>query len=225
MSTLQKTYEEIQQAFPDVGQTQIIFDLDRAQKNFISETRYLYKSVLLSNITTAVAWILPSDHLEFKELKLYNADNEPLYLADYNLDYEISEGNFYIKSKTSIPITKLPSDIASAYLTYYYSPATLTAITDNFSVNDEHILGVSSQVYEEYYAKFPVGVITKAGEWIKTRDFNAVGYWRSKAKEYRIKAKRYAVRKDKLESRGAVNYGMAGDFDIAKYPKLTPVTI
>lgn len=213
MSTILKTVEEIKQVFPIRGEAQIIFDLDKAQKDFINETQYLNKSSSLSGLTSDFAWALPSDFVEFKSLLVYNSSGEPLRLIDYYLDYEISGGYIVFKSTNSTVITSIPVGIATIYLSYYYRPATLTAITSSFSVEDEHIDGLKARVLESYYATIPVDTFNyRTGEIVKLRDLNSAGYWKGKAKEYEIKAKKYIIGKNNIGFKGAINYGMAGSF-------------
>lgn len=214
--TIQRAIEEIKQVFPNVLESQVIYDLDRMQKDFVDETDYLESYVVLSDIHTYCAWTLPTGYRRFKEILLYDANNNPLELADYQITYEIEFGKIFFKSTTTTPITKLPAAIIYVYLGYYYTSDTLSATTDSFSINDSHIEGVTSKVYENYYSKFVVDILMPNGNIIKTRDFNAVNYYRGKVREYVIKAKKWVLGKNDTTDGSAINYGMAGEFVFSK---------
>jgi hypothetical protein len=211
MITIQKAVEEIKQVFPIALESQIIYDLDRAQKDFVNETEYLETYAQLEGIEDNLVWELPDDYNSFIELLLYDVNGNQLYFGDYQLDYEIQYGNLYIKTTGGTPITKIPDAIKSIYLGYRNKPTDLTVITDTWSVLDEHIEGITAKVYKSYYAKFPVEMQVR-GEIIKARDVKMVMYWQQEETAGRVKAKRYINSKNKIELRGAFNYGMAGKF-------------
>ncbi|MHB8362942.1 MAG: hypothetical protein ACYDBX_04975 [Patescibacteria group bacterium] len=218
--TIQNIVEEIHQVFPKIGESQIIFDLDKAQKTFIDDTYYLEATASLVSPNSYSAWALPSDFSKLKEVLLYDIDGLPLYIQDYQLVYEIEFGNIYFRSTTDTPISVIPTGIAFIYLAYYHKPTPLLTVTDLFSVEDEHVAGIAAMVYTEYYSRFPVDIMISrgitAGEIIHTRDFNAVKYWEGKAQEYRVKAKKWVNKKNDTSTGSAINYGMAGDFSLTK---------
>ena len=218
--TIDNTIVEIQQVFKTVRESQIIMDLDLAQKDFVMETNYLDVTAQLSDLNINYAWKLPDNYYRFKEILLYDINGNPLYLSDFQLTYEIEFGNIYFKSLTATPISVIPTGIAYMYLAYYYKPTPLLAVADSFSVEDEHIEGVIAKVYAKYYSRFAVDIMISrgvtAGEIIHTRDFNAVKYWEGKAQEYRVKAKRWVNSKDYTGDGSAFNYGAAGNYDFTK---------
>jgi hypothetical protein len=208
---ISRAVEEIRQAFPNVIESQVIYDLNRAQKDFIQETDYLETYAQLTGIEDNLAWELPDDYNSFIELLLYDVNGNQLYLEDYQLDYDIKYGNLYFKTTGGTSITKLSGAIKSIYLGYRNAPLDLTSITSEWSVIDEHIEGVTAKIYKDYYSKFPVDMIMR-GEIVKTRDVRMLQYWMAEETAYRKKAKQYVNKKNKTELRGAFNYGMAGKF-------------
>jgi hypothetical protein len=212
MSTIKNQVEQIRQVFPNVMENQVIKDLNIKQKDFVLETEYLETYAQLMGMEDSVSWELPDDYNSFIELLPFDVNDKSLYFGDYQLDYEIVNNILYIKSTWLTPIIKIPDAIDTIYLGYRNAPADLSVITDEWSVKDEHIDGVISRVYEEYYAKYPVDVMTRTGEIIKARDTKMVQYWQMKVKENLIKAKRYVIKRKQIDLRGAINYGMAGKF-------------
>ncbi len=216
--TIQRSVEEIRQIFPNVLETQVIDDLDKAQKDFCEQTKYLERTDSLASPSSNFAWTLPSDYSGFIDLLLYDVDGNPLEPADYDIDYEIQNGVIYFKSTTETPITSLDSAIDSVYLVLNYRPATLSSRGSSYSVNDDHIPGVEALVFQKYYAKYPVDTVVR-GEVVKIRDFNAVNYWKSEARDFRIKAKQYVNTRENLKFDSVINYGMGGKFVMPKRAK------
>ena len=216
--TIQQHVQEISQVFPKLLQSQIIKDLDVAQKKFIEETFYLETYYSLNGLSTNTSWLLPHIFNVLKEILLYDINGDPLYLSDYQLDYEIEFGYLFFKSVTSSPLISIPTAIAYIYIGFYVKAQPLTSLTDTYSVNDEHVDGIVAKVYKDYYAKFPVEIMVQrgvtAGEIIHTRDFNAVKYWASVEVENRVMAKRWVNRKNDTTTGSAINYGSAGNFEL-----------
>lgn len=188
---VQKILEEINQVFPKLGETQIIHDLDIAQKDFVVETDYLEDYASLSNPSTNCSWALPSDYRKFKSVLVYDSSGNPLYLEDYDIAYEIELGNIYFYSTNSTPISVMPSAIAYLFLVYYKEASDLTTPASVFEVNDEHLKGVYAKVYKEYFAKYPTDVVTATGTIISTINPTISNLWERTETQYRIKAKKY----------------------------------
>ena len=234
MSTIQTAIEEINQAFPTIQESQIIIDLGRAQNDFVQRTQVLESFAELTTPNANLAWVLPADFNSFKRIDLYDVNGNPLYFGHHNIDigYQIEFGNIYFYSLRWKGITGFPSKVATAILCYYNKPTALTAVTSNFSVIDEHIIGVSAKVYQEYYAKFPVNVVMR-GEVVKAIDHNMLVYWQNKSKEYEIEGKRYHNKMDDTSTGEGQYYGVAGDIQLPKrnfeypltIPSLAPVTV
>jgi hypothetical protein len=212
---LQRVVEEINQVFDHLGETQIVHDLDIAQKDFVAETNYLEDYVLLSNPSTNCAWALPLDYNGFKEILLYDASGNPLYLEHFQYEYEISYGNLYFRSSGNTPISVLSSDIAFIYLGYYKKATTLADPSASFEVKDEHLNGVYAKVYKEYYAKYPTPVLMPTGTVIKTLNLQASNFWATEEIKNRIKAKRWVNGKNDT-SDGHALYQEAGKWLLPK---------
>ena len=216
--TIQRSVEEIRQAFPEVGITQIINDLDKAQKDFVLETNLLTTLVALTSISTTVKFTLPTDYNRLIELLAYDSTGLPVYLDTLNLAYKVDDTYLYVYSTTpDTIITGMPSTISTLKLNYYNKPNALIAITSTFGVNDEFKGAVEAMVYEKYYSRFKVEVQTRSGDIIKVRDFTATKYWQGKVQEYRIRAKRYVNSKDTRPIE-VINYGQAGNYNLQKRP-------
>lgn len=212
--TIQIAVEEIRQIFSNVMEAQIINDLDKAQKEFVRDTECLEVYVALTDINSNYKFALPADYNSFKEILAYDANNNPVSLKSLALDYEIGYGYLFFKSLSSITISALPAEINKIYLGYYKQPVALTAVTSSFSVPDEYAEGIVSKVMEYYYSKFPVDTKTVTGEIVKTRDFQAVSYYKNKVKEYEIRAKKWRIRKNNTGAGNPFCYGMPGYFEL-----------
>lgn len=215
---IQKVVEEIRQIFPDLGETQIVHDLDIAQKDFVGETNYLEDYALLSSPSSNCAWALPSDYNHFKEILLYDASGNPLYLEHYQYEYEISYGKLYFRSSSNTPITVLSSDIAFIYLGYYKKATTLADPSASFEIGDEHLGGVYAKIYKEYYAKYPTPVLMPTGAVIKTLNLQASNFWSNEEIKNRIKAKKWVNSKNDT-SDGHALYQEAGKWLLPKRVK------
>jgi len=175
--TIQRSVEEIIQAFPEVGITQVINDLDKAQKDFVLETNFLTTIVALTSISTTAKFTLPADFNCLIGLLAYDSNGMPVYLSDLNIMYSIDDTYLYVYRSDKALMTGIPASVSSLKLKYYNKPVTLTAVTSNYSINDEFKSAIEAIVYEKYYSRFAVNVLTGTGQVIKTRDFNAVRYW------------------------------------------------
>ena len=216
MSTVKRQIEEIKQLFPDVAQTQIIYDLDIAQKNFCRETRIL-DSVLvtLTDIHTAIVFALPAGFNALKRINYYDASGNPLYEDDLMIGADIEGLNIYFHSTGTEPIKTIPAQIAQIDLIYMGKPTAITTLTSTWSVDDEYITGVTAYLYSEYFAKYPQDIATSQGI-AKVRDFKAVQYWEAKKAEYRKNAKLYVNSKD-IRPLEPVNYPAGGQYDLPKH--------
>lgn len=213
--TIKNSVETIKQIFPNVMDQQVIKDLDKAQKEFIDETFYLETYYSLTGISTNTVWSLPPIFNKLKEILFYDSNGNPLYKGDLDIDYEIEFGNLYFKSVTAEPLIQMPNQIGSIYVGFFLKPQPLNSLISSYSVNDEHVNAIEAKVYKDYYAKFPVDVMTRTGDVIKTRDFTAVRYWQGEEINGRINAKRWINNKNNSNTEGEViNYGMGGKFQL-----------
>ena len=206
--TTQNIVENILSAIPTVKETQIIFDLDDAQKLFATETGILEERGSLSAIATSVGWTLPSGFRELTDVTIYDSDGYPKYLGDYNYAYEIEFGKFYIYSLTSTPLEGLSSGINSAYIHYKKIPTTLASRSTALEIEDEFTKALEHYLLADYFGKYP----TLEGG---VRDLSSASWHQKRYEELKIKAKRYANSKDKLEST-AQNYQHAGAYALPR---------
>ena len=217
--TIQRSIEEIRQVFPDIGVTQVINDLDKAQKDFCLEINLLTTSMALTSISTTVKFTLPTDFNAIIELLAYDVNGMPILLNNYRLAFSVDDTYLYVYRTDSVIITGIPAAINSLYLKYKAKPTALTTITSTYSVSDEFKGGVEAVVYKKYYGLFPVDVRTRTGEIIKSRDSNMYRVWSNEVKEYQLKAKRYVNSCKDERPFNVINYGMAGNFAILKNPR------
>ena len=219
---VQKIIEEVNQVFPKLGETQIMHDLNIAQKDFVLETDYLEDYASLANPNAGCSWVLPNDYRKLKEVLIYDINGEPLYLEDYGIAYEIELGNIYFYSTQATSISTLPSAIAYLFIIYYREASDITNPANEFEINDEHLAGVYSKIYKEYFAKYPTDVVTATGSVISTINISVANYWRTIEIEFRIKAKKWINSKNDT-SDGHVIYQEAGKWQFPKRIKsLTP---
>lgn len=200
MTTLQ-IFENVSQVFPKILETQILIDLDDAQKLFAEETGLLEERGQLSSISTSVAWSLPTKFRSLTDLVFYDSDGKPLYIGKYNYGYEIEFGKFYIYSKNSTPVTGLNTAIDTAYIHYKKIPATLTTRNISLEIEEEFTKALEHYLLADYFSKYP----TLEGG---IRDLRSASWHLKRYEEIKIKAKRYVNGKEPI---GKVqNYQHAG---------------
>ena len=215
MNTLQKI-ESIQQVFPNVSRNQIRLDLDTAQKIFATETKELKTRASLSSISTNFAWTLPTGFLSLDDITLYDSNNNPKYLEDFNYKYEIELGKLFIYSLTSIPITGLDSGIASAYIHYKELPETLTAESTSLEISEQFRDAIESYVLSKYFGKFPVDFIS-GGQIVKAINLQLAQWHESRYEKLRLKIKKYLGSQIKTSGEGQF-YQHAGSQILPRRP-------
>ena len=219
--TTQHFLDSIKQIFPLVGDTQILKDIDKAQKLFANETGLLTAVGQLTSISTSVGWNLPSDFVELygvDPVRFYDSSGNPKYLGDYNYAYEIQFGKFYIYSLTETEITGLSTGIDTAYIHYRKKPTTIATENTALEIEEEFRDSIEHYVLKNYFAKFPVDTIAQ-GQVIKARDWNAVKYHDSQYEKLRIRAKRYANIKVQDMEAYVQNYEYAGKYQLPRRTK------
>jgi len=207
--TTQQCVENIKAIFPDVKRTQIIRDLDAAQKLFAEETAILETRGQLSSISTNVAWSLPSDCVRITDLVFYDSDSKPLYIGDYDYGWQVEFDKIYIYSLTSTPITGLDSGIDTAYIHYKSLPTTLASENTALEIDSQFRGALEHGVLGQYFAKYPTPVMSQ-GQQIMIRDLNAAKFHLGEYEKIKIKAKRFVGRQTPPGE--AKYYGMAGAF-------------
>ena len=149
--TVQSAMEEIHELFPNQTDTAIYRDLDSAQKEFADNTKILHGRGQLTSITSNFGWALPADCIEVYDLRAYDSSNEPVYLGDELLGWEIEFGRIYIYSLTSTVITSVPTTISTVYIHYRKSPSTISSISSSFDINEKYHKGIVAKVLSEYF--------------------------------------------------------------------------
>lgn len=210
--------ESIAQSFPQIAKKQIILDLDTAQKNFALESKFLRKTGSLSSLSTNTGWVLPTDFIELVDVLCYDANDNPVFLSDEDLTYEIALGKFFIYSLTSTPITGVPTGISTILLQYIYKPSTLTVETDSLTIDEEFSEALEAKVLSKYFAKFPMDIMDRDGNVNKVFNLNASSYWNTQYLVYIINAKKKRNSMDKRgeSDQGAQQYDIPGRFELPR---------
>lgn len=206
--TTQAYLDAIKQAFPSVSDTQILKDIDRAQKLFATEVGLTTATGQLANITTNFAWTLPAGFRKLIDVRLYDSSGNPIYWGDEyaQISYEIQLGKFYLKSLTSTPITATPSGIGRIILVYETLPTTILTQDTALEIEEEFRDAIEHDVLRKYYAKYP----TLMGEGgVQLKDWNAVSYHTKEYEKLRYQAKRYKNSKETTLG-DTQNYQFAG---------------
>lgn len=210
-----KNVTEIQKlTWPEVPEKLLIVYLDNAQKDFVRETRILTTSSELSDIATNFAWLLPSDFLEYLDIRAYDSDGNPVEIKDYNIKFEIAFGKLYAKSTSSVPITTITDSINKIYLDYVKSPGSITSIASSFTVDEDLQFGVLARANQLLFASIPRDVVVN-NQIAKIIDLRTASYWEKEYKEKRIEAKKKANLKQNVK--GEVQfYDQAGEWTLPK---------
>ena len=219
--TTQQILESVNTVFPEVGESQILIDLDDKQKEFANSTGELVAAGELSDLSTSVGWTLPSNFNGLygeEPLRLYDSDGYPLYLGDYNYAYETQFDVFYIYSLTSTPLTGLSTGIDSAYIFYKRKPTTLIAATTALEIEEDFTKGLEHGLLADYFGKYPVDMYI-GGQPAKMRDLNSAKWHQMRYEDYRIRAKRYANSKRSDSIPFVQNYQHAGRHQLPRRTK------
>ena len=210
--------ESILQSFPQVTRKQIILDLDTAQKNFVLETKFSRKTGSLSSISTNTGWTLPTDFYELVDVLCYDLNDNPVFLSDEDLAYEIEFGKFFIYSLTSTPITGVPASISTILIDYIYKPPTLSVETDSLSIDEEFSEALEAKVLSKYFAKFLTETLTRDGRIVKVYNLQSASYWNTQYLVYVMNAKKKInnLNKRSESDEGAKQYRFAGRFELPR---------
>lgn len=208
--TTQHYLDSIKSVFPQIPDTAILKDIDKAQKLFATEVGMTTALGQLSNISTNFAWSLPTGFRRLIEVRMYDTSGHPLYFGDSGLaiNYEIQLGKLYFYSLNSTPLSVMPSSISSIYIIYECLPTTILTQDTALEVEEEFRDAIEHWILKDYYSKYPVDT-TAQGQVIKARDWNAVKYHQGEYERIKIKAKRYANSKESTLG-DFVNYQHAG---------------
>jgi len=217
--------DSVRQLFPSIGETQIVLEIDRAQKKFCRKTKVLKKVGSLATLTSKAYWDCPSDFVELYEVELYDSAYAPLNKVDEDLDWYIDGqttaskyiGQLRFYSTNGTEISTIPTSISYILTRYAVTPTTLaTRATALEVVEDDQTEGIFALVLESFYARTPQPLgVDRGGNPVMGINFNAVKYWAAKAKEIEIDTKRWVNQKDSTP-REATNYQHAGMYSLPK---------
>lgn len=211
---VKNAFEQIYELFPSVLESAIIKDIDLAQKELANDTNILTALGSLASPTANFAWTLPSDFLTLTDLAFYDSTGNPYYLGEDSIEHEIEFGKLYFKSMDSEEIIVLPSGISSAYLHYVKRPASITSLSDSFTIDEELHDGIVCKVLQKYFAKYPVDTVAQ-GQVIKARDWNAVRYYQGESNKFIRKGK--ILKSKKEDSRKEpIFYPHAGKIELPR---------
>ncbi len=211
--TVKNCVENIRQIFPKVGETQVLKELDKAQKDFALETEILSKTSTLSNLSTTTAWILPSDCQAVYSIEAFDSAGLPIDLNDKNLTYLIDQNTLTFIDTNGTVIGGLPTNIDSVYVSYYYKPTSITAISDAFTIPEIFHSAPEARIFEKFYSRFPTLSIQTQQGIIQSVDWSAVKFWDGEYQRLKIEAKKY---KNINQDRISKTYS----YDFMGYPNL-----
>ena len=216
--------DSVKQLFPSVGETQILLEIDRAQKKFCRRTKSLKKIGNLATLTSKAFWSVPSDFLELYEVELYDSAYAPLSKIDEDLDWYIDSGGASWASGAGVAETQLrffstngteissiPTSISYILTRYANAPATLaTRATDLDITDDDQTEGIFAGVLESFYARFPQPLgVDRSQNPVMGINTRLVKYWAAKARETEINTKKWINQLDSTFRR-VTNFEHAG---------------
>ena len=223
--TTSEMYESVKQLFPSLGQTQIILEIDRAQKKFCRKTKVLRKIGTLATLTSKAYWDIPADFIHLYEVELYDSDYAPLNKIDEEIDWYIDgdtsagkyNGQLRFYSTNSTEISTIPTTISYILTRYSHLPTTLATVATTLDiVDDDFTEGIFALVLESFYARMPVSLgVDRGGNPVQGINSNMVSYWRGKARGIEIDAKKWINKRESTE-RNATNYQHAGATSLPK---------
>ena len=220
-TTLTNIVEMIRQVFPDIGDTQIVIEADKAQKYFAQKTKVLTAEVALTSVSSNLTFSVPSDFLSLYRVDFYDTNSDPIYMDDKNLGYDVEHEKITFFSTTSTPLDEIPTDIIYIHLQYYKSPTSLSTIASSLTVDEEFYDAVIARLFEQMYARFPVSMMDRSGNVVKAIDWTGVKYWGGQFEILAREAKKKRFDKSDFTSREAVMYTDPAKTHLAKRTKRT----
>lgn len=208
--TLQNLVESVEQAFPQLGRTQIIKEFDLAQKSLCTEIGLIEESGSLSDVDSYISWNLPTGFVELNELDFYDTNGDPLYIENLDLDFEIYDGQIHFFSTTTTPLDSIPSTVAYIVLRYKRLPSDLESITSTVEIDEVEYPAMEALVFKRLFSKIPVPrAIDNEGKIVSMIDRSSVNYWDKEYYRLKVEAKK---RNNSLDStkRSATYYNHAG---------------
>ena len=201
------------QSFPDIGETQVLIEMQNSQNQFARLTGVLQKIGALAGLTENVSWNLPSDFVELYEVELYDTDSKALNKVNEDINWIVDDDMliFYATSlasdgSTITKITSIPTSINAIRTRYSHLPAALTARSVALDVPVQFTPAIMYGALATLFGRMrqPIS-IDQQGNTILAIDRNTRDYWEAKFKQMVIEAKRYINSQDSTASE-AVNY-------------------
>ena len=186
--TVLNIIEIIRQVFPQIGETQLIKEIDNSQKQFVEETGIYTAQSSLTGLTTAKVFTLPTGFIRLNRVNFLNSSGEVIHNP---LMYNVGYGKIAFDDRRST-ITAIPDSISKIVLDYVKTPTTLTSIDSTLDIAEQFHGAIISKTMERLYARIPTRII----EGNSMVDWNAVSYWKGEYKDYIIKAKKYINKLD-----------------------------
>lgn len=206
--TVLQLVEQIQQHFPKVGRTQILLDLNIANKKFAHETRLLVKQADLSIVPNTVEYTLA---VEFPDIDrtiikdvLFKDSNGNLVPKTSELKFTIINGKIKFYDFYGGDISAIPTgDISTITFVYVYVPATLVNDQDEPEIEEQFHDALMFNVLGKYYSTFPTTTIIQ-GQPVVMVNSNLANHFRGLYKELELYGKRKA---NETISANATNIG------------------
>lgn len=176
--TVQNIVEEVRTVFPSLGETQLVKELDKAQKDFVAQTRCLIGLYQLSSPDSYTAWKLPSDIDLVFDIDVFDSNGKPLYMEDDNIVWKIMGDYLLFYDLDQQRITSLPSTYYDVYLWVYKKPSSISDINGTLSIQEEYHPYLVNYIFAKAYSLYPIEIGTTNGI-IKARDWNAVRFHRN----------------------------------------------
>ncbi len=216
--TVNNIIEEVKQIFPEISESQIIKTIDYAQKKYAGEVGILRKSGELTDISSNITWVLPSDCKQVIDITFYDSNDMPLYMDDLGLLYQIVFSKITFLKSDGTKLSNIPDSVSSVYIDYEYYPETISGVDDTLEIDEELHGAILSEVLRSLFSKIPVDVLTRDGV-IKSRDWSAVQYHGAEYSKYVTKGKaRAEVGKDGIDA--DITYDKLGNPIIARRQNL-----
>jgi len=189
--TVKNMVENIRQVFPQIGETQVLKEIDKAQKEFATETEILSAHGELSAPSTNISWSLPSSCASVYSIEAFDSDELPVDLSDESITYTIDQGVLTFIDTDETVITGLPTTIDSIYINYYEYPTLIDGVSDSLDIPEKFHPAIEHKVLETLYSRFPTLTIQSQQGVSQSVDWNAVKYHNGEYNRLRVEAKKY----------------------------------
>lgn len=194
---LKNIQEKIQRVFPQIKQAEIIKDISDSQEKFADDSEILTSIAQLTDPQSNITWVLPSNLKAIKDVLFYNSSDMPILKSDLDVEYEIVLGKITFVNTDGTQLTRLPTNVSSAYLEYTKYPETIDSISDSLEIPNNLHEGILADLFHKYYSQIPVPVPTRDGV-VQMISLNVAKYWEGQYNNYVRKGldQRYKDRTD-----------------------------